>query len=455
MYIRRLFKSPENKKKYQFSSLRNHETIHCCSSLALSCCFYLDFIVDIERFSATPEGFYYLHKGKEYFCQPDFLVQFKNGNKQYIEVRSQLELETKKAKQHVHSQMKAAKAGNINLLLVTEKQIKQTVLLENLHLLHRGRANIEFNQLHRFLHGTANTKLNQLQKQIIEFITSKGKCRIGDIELAFDIDLSLTLANIILLISSNHVRADIVNSPLDLNTMVSLSGNDNFDSLMFYDESMLYADATQEITENNDIMVNRVESELAANTRRIENNEEKAEHCKGEPVQDKQENVKPEICYMGNHDFGNIPVMLKKEGLERFKLYGLISKELTKGWTKKNLDPLIDKYISAVALSKPSWRTLARWHKQYTQSGNDINIFIKQHHLKGNRSRKVIGDSEAFDKALSQYLEAKIHSIASAYRYYKDYVTSQNIDASNRDIPVVSYGTFNNRVKSFLRNHSS
>ena len=477
MFVRSPFKFLNIKNEYKFSSIKNNGTVICKNELQFSCCYFLDFNQNIERFEANPDEIIYYYDGKKYTHKPSFLAHFKDGNQRFIEVVLIDGLENDDVKAYLKATVNTAKLKNTPTLIVTDEQINHQVLLENLKSLHKSKIHTKFNQLNKFLHGTVNTKLNQLQKLILESISNKKTCLINEINLPFDIDQSLLIDNCLLLISSNHINADIYSSKIDGDTRVGVNGNNNFLAVTLYDEYDKFF--TDEISETKNLPLVGNETDETNNQNSLKNItsdvdddyllENNLDEFYVEPITESSLSCDEVIRHL-NHDvtneaeefknenvedISNIPEILINEGIERYKLYRLIDRDLKGGWTQKNLEPLIDLHISSVALRKPSWRTLARWHKMYLESNGDLNIFIKHHHLKGNRTRKISGDSRAFDQALTQYLNAKSPSVADAYRYYQDCILMINNDGSTSNIPMVSYAAFNNRIKSFLRSHSN
>ena len=96
---------------------------------------------------------------------------------------------------------------------------------------------------------------------------------------------------------------------------------------------------------------------------------------------------------------------LKKQAIERFKLLSWIAQDIgIKGWTPRNIEPLLDKYIDKLEMTRPSSRTVHRWYKAYRESDGDIKSLVNRHHNKGSREPKVKGDDTFFWQAVERLL---------------------------------------------------
>jgi len=121
-------------------------------------------------------------------------------------------------------------------------------------------------------------------------------------------------------------------------------------------------------------------------------------------------------------DLDSYPKKSRQEAVAKYELILFIREQITKGWTQKNLNPLISEYFTTHrSLERPNWRTVVRWHKKLLDHGDTPVSLIDKHHKKGNRNRKLLLDHEHFfEAATNRYLQAERPSVASAYRFYKD-----------------------------------
>ncbi|WP_345889033.1 Mu transposase C-terminal domain-containing protein [Shewanella algae] len=147
-------------------------------------------------------------------------------------------------------------------------------------------------------------------------------------------------------------------------------------------------------------------------------------------------------------DLDTFPEEIKQNALKRYELINFIERKNTGGWTQKNLDPLLDSFFAANIGERPNWRTVTRWYKSYLDSNGDLASLVEKKHKKGNRNKRVDGDEHFFEVALSRFLDAKRPNIAKAYQYYKDTITIENDSIIDGKIPIISYNSFKNRIKS-------
>ncbi|PSW58050.1 TnsA endonuclease N-terminal domain-containing protein [Photobacterium leiognathi] len=137
MYVRNLRKSSPVKKVYKFASLKNQSVIMCESTLEQDCCYHLEYFKKVIAYQSQPEGFYYFLGNKHYPYTPDFLVRNKDGSEYFIEVKPLNKTFSEDFKNKFASKRNAAKKLGKPLLLVTDRQIRKGLFLDNLKLIHR------------------------------------------------------------------------------------------------------------------------------------------------------------------------------------------------------------------------------------------------------------------------------------------------------------------------------
>ena len=147
-------------------------------------------------------------------------------------------------------------------------------------------------------------------------------------------------------------------------------------------------------------------------------------------------------------DLDTFPDYIKDGALDKFKLISEIDKKNRGGWTKKNLDPILDDLFVKNSLERPNWRTVVRWRKRYIESNGDLASLVVERHKMGNRQKRKIGDEPYFDAALERFLDAKRPTVSTAYQYYKDSILIENEKIVDGKLPIISYTAFNKRIKS-------
>jgi len=158
--------------------------------------------------------------------------------------------------------------------------------------------------------------------------------------------------------------------------------------------------------------------------------------------------VKLEDTTLIKRDLDTFPDFIKDDALDKFKLISKIEKQISGGWTKKNLDPIIDKLFDDNNEKRPNWRTVVRWRKKYIESNGDLASLVIKRHKMGNRQQRKPGDEPYFDKTLERFLDAKRPTVAIAYQYYKDLILIENEKIVDDKLPMISYTAFNKRIKT-------
>ena len=158
--------------------------------------------------------------------------------------------------------------------------------------------------------------------------------------------------------------------------------------------------------------------------------------------------VKLDDANLTQRDLDTFTDALKNQALQRYKLISTIDKKLSRGWTQRNLDPILDELFKGGDVVRPNWRTVARWRKKYIDSNGDIASLADKNHKMGNRTNRIKGDDKFFDKALERFLDAKRPTVATAYQYYKDLIVIENENIVEGKIPIISYNAFNKRIKA-------
>ena len=160
------------------------------------------------------------------------------------------------------------------------------------------------------------------------------------------------------------------------------------------------------------------------------------------------EYTKLEDANLIKRDIDTFPDFLKDEAFDKYKLISIVEKEISGGWTQKNIEPILAKLFKESNTKKPNWRTVVRWRKKYIDSNGDLSSLVVKQHKMGNRAKRIEGDEIFFDKALERFLDAKRPKVTTAYQYYKDLIIIANENIVEGEIPAISYTAFNKRIKS-------
>lgn len=137
----------------------------------------------------------------------------------------------------------------------------------------------------------------------------------------------------------------------------------------------------------------------------------------------------------------------KNKALERYKLISAVAKEISGGWTPKNINPLIDKYSPNLSIKRPSYKSVIRWYKSFCENDGNIVCLVDHNHLKGNRTKRIIDDEAFFVEATERFLDAIIPKYSQAYQFYCDRIEIENSNITSGQISKVSYQAFKERLK--------
>ncbi len=137
MYIRNLRKPSANKNVSKFASQKNRQSILGESPLERDCCLHLEYDTEVIAYESQPKGFYYELDGKKLPYTPDFLVHYVDGSRQFVEVKPYKFTLSLEFKREFKQKKIAAESTGIQLILVTDKQIRTGYYLKNCELIHR------------------------------------------------------------------------------------------------------------------------------------------------------------------------------------------------------------------------------------------------------------------------------------------------------------------------------
>ena len=170
MYIRNLRKPSPNKNVFKFASTKVSNVIMCESTLEFDACFHHEYNDEIESYGSQPEGFKYEFMGKSLPYTPDALISYTNKTQKYHEYKPYSKIASPLFRAKFAARRDASLKMGIDLVLVTDRQIRVDPILNNLKLLHRysgvyGVSGIQ-NELLSFIHKSGAIKLNDISSQL-------------------------------------------------------------------------------------------------------------------------------------------------------------------------------------------------------------------------------------------------------------------------------------------------
>ena len=93
--------------------------------------------------------------------------------------------------------------------------------------------------------------------------------------------------------------------------------------------------------------------------------------------------------YVGK-DFTELPSALREEAKRKYSYVRRVLELSPHKQTATTLEPIISQVSKEISdRQPPSWLTLYRWYKNYSESGKDIRALVPLHSAKGNRSSRL------------------------------------------------------------------
>jgi len=202
MYIRNLRKPSPNKNVFKFASAKMNEVILCESTLEFDACFHHEYNDEIENYASQPKGFKYEFNGKVLPYTPDALILYKNGVQKYHEYKPYSKITSPLFRQKFTAKRHAALDMGIDLILVTDKQIRVNPILNNLKLLHRY---------------SGVYSLSNIQLELLKLIQRSGVIKLNDVSSQYNLSIGETRAFIYSLIHKGFLRANLREDDLSNN----------------------------------------------------------------------------------------------------------------------------------------------------------------------------------------------------------------------------------------------
>ncbi len=392
MYRRHLQHS-RVKNLFKFASVRMGIVLTLESSLEFDTCFQLEYSPAVKTYISQPEGFYYEFEGKSYPYTPDFLVKDQNDQEFLLEVKPSSQIDDIDFLQRFPAKQKKAKELASPLILITEKQIRSTPLLDNLKLVHR------YAGFHSIMPSC---------NEIMELLREQKEVAIFNLCESIDIPQGEMYSSILLLLSRGLISGNLMESEFGLVTLLKCAQQNSLFiySFPFEDEFTLYQENEVKMStdENSDMILPATLD-----------------------------------CYSE---------ILKEESVRRLNYIQWVEKRIIGGWTEKNITPLINEAAQTLRPPAPHWRQLVRWYKKYLQHRRQITALVPNHKNKGNKTQRVSSREEIFiENAILKFQSKERPSISSMYCFYCDSVRIFNLSNSTERIKTVSLNTFYRRIK--------
>lgn len=202
MYIRNLRKPSPNKNVYKFASTKVSSVIMCESSLEFDACFHHEYNDSIESFGSQPEGFKYEFMGKSLPYTPDALILYTNKAQKYHEYKPYSKIASPLFRAKFAAKRDASLKMGIDLVLITDRQIRVDPILSNLKLLHR----------YSGVYG-----ISSIQNDLLSFIRTSGAIKLNDVSSQIGIPIGETRSLVLGLMHKRLIEAELGRDDLNNN----------------------------------------------------------------------------------------------------------------------------------------------------------------------------------------------------------------------------------------------
>lgn len=162
---RNLTKS-RGKNIHRYVSVKMGKRFTVESFLECAACYHFDFEPSIVRFCSQPIRFSYNLNGKSHTYVPDFLAQFDTGEYVLYEVKPDEESARAEFEREWEAKVQGALELGLELELIIEEEILDTVIFRNLKLLHRYASRDNLSHLHQTLLNTLKMNGSQTAKSL-------------------------------------------------------------------------------------------------------------------------------------------------------------------------------------------------------------------------------------------------------------------------------------------------
>jgi hypothetical protein len=176
------------------------------SSIEFDACYHFEYSPDVKTFEAQPIGFKYKFNGRICKYTPDFKIEFvDNRLPVYIEIKPFSKTFKSDFRERYECRQIAAAQMNVPLVLITQKEIRQKPLLENLKILHRY---------------ASHDEVSSDQLQLLGIISEIGPVRIEQAQQLIDLPAEQAFIEVMGLLSKSDLMCDVEQNLIDLSTEV-------------------------------------------------------------------------------------------------------------------------------------------------------------------------------------------------------------------------------------------
>lgn len=193
------------KSVFKFASPKMGRMFRVESSLEYYTCFHLEYSSDVKAYIAQPGAVEYLLNGKPKNFFPDFWVDSTKKSTYFLEVKHSSKVSNSKFRYKFQLRRNAPALNGLPLILITEHQICQNPILNNLKLMHHYAGIYSFTPVHEW---------------ILNFVELNGQNRIQILVEESNYSAADIISASVNLIASGKLKADIHETELGTSSLV-------------------------------------------------------------------------------------------------------------------------------------------------------------------------------------------------------------------------------------------
>ena len=193
------------KSVFKFASPKMGRMFRVESSLEYYTCFHLEYSSDVRAYIAQPGPIEYLLNGKPENFFPDFWVDSTKMSIYLLEVKHSSKISNPDFRYKFQLRRNAPALNGLPLLLITERQICQKPLLNNLKLMH---------------HYAGISSITPLHDWILSFVETNGQIKIQTLLDESDYIEADIISASVNLIANGKLKADIYETQLGKSSLV-------------------------------------------------------------------------------------------------------------------------------------------------------------------------------------------------------------------------------------------
>lgn len=193
------------KSIFKFASPKMGRMFKLESSLEYYTCFHLEYSSDVKAYIAQPGPIEYLLNGEPENFFPDFWVDSTKMSTYLLEIKHSSKISNPDLRYKFQLRRNAPALNSLPLVLITERQICQNPILNNLKLMH---------------HYAGVDSITPVHKWILNFVALNGQNRIQNLIEESNYSAADIISASVNLIANGKLKADIYETELGKSSLV-------------------------------------------------------------------------------------------------------------------------------------------------------------------------------------------------------------------------------------------